>query len=183
MDTCIHAYLHTCIFAFLPTWLLAYVHTCILVYLYTCILACFHTWIPAYLHNCILAQLHTYIHAYLHSFIRLDYLHTYILDFLISCILAYLHTFPHAYLQSCIKNTSSSNSLLFHKFLAVWLLLLPLEIHEELSLLKTHETILQKTWIIDKHTLNFDETVLKTPKTEIRYRTMCKFLTIKHNFH
>ena len=46
---------------------------------------------------------------------------------------------------------------------------------EELSLLKTHETILQKTWIIDKHTFNF-ETVLKNPKTEIIYWTMCKYL-------
>ena len=127
------------------------------------------------MHTRTVAHLHTCIFAFFHKTWLLAYLHTWFLDFLISCILAYLHTFPHAYLQSCIKNTSSSNSLLFHKFLAVWLLLLPLEIHEELSLLKTHETILQKTWIIDKHTFNF-ETVLKNPKTEIIYWTMCKYL-------
>ena len=37
-----------------------------------------------------------------------------------------------------------------------------------------------KIWNIDKHTLNI-KTVLKNPKTEIRYWTMCKYLTIKHN--
>ena len=38
-----------------------------------------------------------------------------------------------------------------------------------------------KIWNIDEHTLNI-KTVLKNPKTEIRYWTMFKYLTIKHNF-
>ena len=83
--TCIFAYLHTFILAYMLmlTGLIANLHTFKLAYLCTGILVNLNICILAYKHTCILAYLHPYIITYLHTY-------TWVHEYFHTCIIAYL---------------------------------------------------------------------------------------------